>query len=292
MTGTPNTSNNASPTAQIPLGQDIPCARCGYNLRTQIPDGRCPECGAAVEEALRRYVSADAHWLRGLVWGIGLILVGAIGTLIELAPMVFDSGIRHGPPPALSVLPSLGIQLVLPVGLWLFTKPDPSGGVVRPSNIVGWVARGAAIAYVLGWAAVDLGELRLLTRFWNYDALILIWLTGTAGLVALAFAIRCRLICQWVSGKGSVWRVFVGLPSVLGLPITVVAIFGGLWLVWLYNTLQFGGGSDLAFLIVYLGAWWVIPVLILATLWTPFALLGFTDTLLQRAAQNRLQDGP
>jgi predicted RNA-binding Zn-ribbon protein involved in translation (DUF1610 family) len=34
------------------IEQDLPCAVCGYNLRTARRDGRCPECGIEVAETL------------------------------------------------------------------------------------------------------------------------------------------------------------------------------------------------------------------------------------------------
>jgi hypothetical protein len=36
----------------IPFDQDLPCLRCGYNLRGLKPTGQCPECGANIRKAL------------------------------------------------------------------------------------------------------------------------------------------------------------------------------------------------------------------------------------------------
>ena len=35
-----------------PLEKDLPCVRCGYNLRGLKPAGRCPECATPVSKAL------------------------------------------------------------------------------------------------------------------------------------------------------------------------------------------------------------------------------------------------
>ncbi len=63
---------------------DVPCTRCGYNLRSLAADGTCPECGTLVEEsARRRYLRfADPSWVRGLAGGAGLLLICLIGLII------------------------------------------------------------------------------------------------------------------------------------------------------------------------------------------------------------------
>ena len=78
-----------SQTVVAALSIDVPCIHCGYNLRGLVPGGMCPECGHAIDEALRgdllRFANPD--WLRKLrlgialqLWGIGLgIILGAIG---------------------------------------------------------------------------------------------------------------------------------------------------------------------------------------------------------------------
>lgn len=37
---------------------DLPCSRCGYNLRGLLVEGKCPECGESVEET----VTAASEW--------------------------------------------------------------------------------------------------------------------------------------------------------------------------------------------------------------------------------------
>jgi hypothetical protein len=37
---------------------DLPCGKCGYNLRGLMVDGKCPECGESVEES----VTAISEW--------------------------------------------------------------------------------------------------------------------------------------------------------------------------------------------------------------------------------------
>lgn len=77
---------------------DVPCVRCGYNLRGLQPEGHCPECGAAIEpsvaaEVTRRSVererarrrcvepleAASPGWLLTLQRGCELCLLGVLG---------------------------------------------------------------------------------------------------------------------------------------------------------------------------------------------------------------------
>lgn len=62
------------------IEQDIACIHCGYNLRALYPDGRCPECGAAIGESLRGDLLkfADAGWLERLAFGIRLKLLNIV----------------------------------------------------------------------------------------------------------------------------------------------------------------------------------------------------------------------
>ena len=71
-------SAEAEPRAIERIDRDLPCARCGYNLRSLAISGRCPECGKPVRWTI------DGNWLRygdpahltRLHRAIGLALVG------------------------------------------------------------------------------------------------------------------------------------------------------------------------------------------------------------------------
>jgi len=61
------------------LEQNIPCLRCGYNLRTLSSDARCPECAtpisSSLDPALLRY--ADPSWTSILALAFSLMLISA-----------------------------------------------------------------------------------------------------------------------------------------------------------------------------------------------------------------------
>lgn len=76
---------------QTLIENDLPCARCGYNLRAQAQDGACPECGAPVAEALANplYIGDPrrVRWIRSGLWATALALgaSGLIGTTLSIA---------------------------------------------------------------------------------------------------------------------------------------------------------------------------------------------------------------
>lgn len=72
-----------------PVESNIPCLRCGYNLRGLEPLGRCPECGDAVAPSIEAHRAAassavrlDAKWARRA--RVGAIVLLAAGLLCQL----------------------------------------------------------------------------------------------------------------------------------------------------------------------------------------------------------------
>src|SRR5258706_9556058 len=70
--------NSPPPPASPPpaLDQNLPCLRCGYNLRTLSIDARCPECAtpiaSSLDPTLLRY--ADPSWTHALGQALGLMI--------------------------------------------------------------------------------------------------------------------------------------------------------------------------------------------------------------------------
>ena len=96
-------ADSAEPEVRSPevIGEDLPCVRCGYNLRGLDVTGTCPECGGPVEASrsgdLLRF--ADVGWLtrifRGSRWieicSLALAWMAALALILVLrrvAPQV------------------------------------------------------------------------------------------------------------------------------------------------------------------------------------------------------------
>lgn len=113
------------------IDSDLPCRRCGYNLRGLICSGACPECGHAVAESARRNLLKDSD--PSYAWALA---VGAVLMILGLGLSSFSSALI---PPTM-VIEYLDVQswtglavlliaiaiFVMSVGLWKVTTIDPS----------------------------------------------------------------------------------------------------------------------------------------------------------------------
>jgi len=180
----------AAPVAQPPMnldaqgcvGEDIPCRRCGYNLRGLSPEGRCPECGIAVGRSLLGdYLRfAEPHWVRTLASGSTILLVAialtlALGSIT--AALMGIGGVR------VSWMWLRWQQSVIVVtafvGYWKLTTPDP-GTVEDPTRLTArrLVRIAQTISVILFCAPLVpfIGEARI-------DWIVLPLATGVIGIV-------------------------------------------------------------------------------------------------------------
>lgn len=103
---------------------DVPCRKCGYNLRGLNAEGRCPECGVAVGFSTQGdYLQfSSPQWLETLargariyIWGIVVLIAGSIAVGLLLRGSGAATWVQ------------LFAFAMLTVGWWLLTEPDPSG---------------------------------------------------------------------------------------------------------------------------------------------------------------------
>lgn len=75
------------------IAGDYHCLHCGYNLRSLLPGGQCPECGNPIDASLPGYIfkSQNVRPLRRARFGAMLLWLGALalGASIVVIPMLF-----------------------------------------------------------------------------------------------------------------------------------------------------------------------------------------------------------
>lgn len=114
--------------AQSLIDIDLACVACGYNLRTQPRDGRCPECATPVADSL---LSADPAWCRSTAWGLHFLSwVMAFSLLPLVHRWLFPVIVQNV---SINVVFRIGsvntgvyhaTNLALIGGLWWIARPD------------------------------------------------------------------------------------------------------------------------------------------------------------------------
>ena len=75
----------SAPAASLPSvsPSELPCAKCGYDLRAQPRDGICPECETPVEKAIElaaipqrpAWRDSDPRWRRRMIAGAWIMVL-------------------------------------------------------------------------------------------------------------------------------------------------------------------------------------------------------------------------
>jgi hypothetical protein len=257
---------------------DSACRKCGYNLRGLQADGQCPECGSpvalSVHGNLLRY--SDPVWLRRIARGIGLLLLGyyfVVGLpLLAGAVEIFAApGLPLGTARlenAFFMLLSTVRDLLIWIGIWLFTAPDPSGvdeyryrtvrkiaRIMLSINLVGsvlmrmspWITFTQALfvtvlmvrfsAWIIAiWAQLDylkgLAERLPDSKIVSMAKMLRTWLTAILG---AAYLVVTLLIITMIFGITILVRLIEFLPWVDLLFCVAVLILGILFLILLHK---------------------------------------------------------
>ena len=127
---------------------DVECLGCGYNLRMQDAEGRCPECGARVrwsleETAMRwgteylRRLAARVRWVALTAVGVPVAFVG--GTFLQgillrfLDPLSspMENWSQRNLVSLLSMFPGIAAVLLHVVAVWRVAGAPPGGQLNR-----------------------------------------------------------------------------------------------------------------------------------------------------------------
>lgn len=105
------------------LAHDLPCVRCGYNLRGLSPDGRCPECGAdvcasLVDPGIKPLTHSNPAWVRTVREALLLLLAAAASEIAVSAGVV---PYRHN---HLDVIAAAVANVLACYGVWKLAAPE------------------------------------------------------------------------------------------------------------------------------------------------------------------------
>lgn len=169
---------------------ELPCVGCGYNLRMASAEGKCPECGAAVERSLEETTMKwGSEYLRRLARSVywGAVLGGAMPVTYILIILCADYWLR-----TVGVATGYtGLSVGFAVAAWRATKAPRGQGV----GSCGWLIRAVAVAYAVGILLIIVPELLVLIvphwvfgtwymGFQRYSAVVLVVMFAGLALAA------------------------------------------------------------------------------------------------------------
>ena len=160
---------------------DLPCRRCGYNLRGLTIPGQCPECQAqlALATSGNELRFCDPTWVmrlaRGMNWlcvavviGGGFLLLSALGVIV-----------RRSPPLEWRFVVSVVVAALALIGVGMITSPDPAGDETRRAQRARWLLR----AWIVGSMTLQIsGDMPgVMPMAWRYSLLAMQFILGVAG---------------------------------------------------------------------------------------------------------------
>ena len=137
------------------LDDDLTCLHCGYNLRSLLPDGACPECGTAVARSIHGAVLrfCDPDWVGQLALGMKLLIASIVTQFLLVCLSWFL--MRTMADPSLAGTVRLVPAVLGLIGYWKLTTPDPgkteaavgldARQVTRAATVTGFVLSVASL---------------------------------------------------------------------------------------------------------------------------------------------------
>lgn len=205
---------------------DLLCGDCGYNLRTLPTEARCPECGAAVQDAVDRERTTSPAWVEVVSGGLSLLVVTLVLGVVAYGFMFVGWGVAI---PFCVVTTVAGLS-----GLFVITRPFPgqpprsdaysARGLIR-WTLIAIVASACALIFVQAAAmAIENPELARLVLRVVVPAGILVPLL----VLPILLARHLRNIMQRLSWRSeasfaSMMQTFTVFFEVMFLPSVIAA---------------------------------------------------------------------
>jgi hypothetical protein len=198
-------------TQPVPLQRDVPCARCGYDLRGLTPPGKCPECGFDIDQSIRTLHAAGVvappqrRWTRHMIEGVTCALISFAVPVVS--NFVFGD-LRSGQRTSTVVATTIVVWTLSAYAGWKLAALEPREVHEASRRRVSAALRGSSAAFLA------LGALTLwLTG--RSDALPM-WRLGfslLASTAAVTFFLRVRHAA-----------IRLGLPGLGGQSLMVAAL--------------------------------------------------------------------
>ena len=192
------------------IEDDLPCATCGYNLRTLPRKGRCPECGQDVRDSVLPTSPRFGSWreMRRVRVGIGLLVLSFLLPL--LIYIVFWLTLRSG---------ELRMQIMEdPTGIGAHLFEISAKAYSYYTFVVGPL-QAAAVALMLAPLGRGLSE----GRYWWRWGIVLVVATGVVG----GLYTTVSFYAQLPTSAGIVLNPYITIGS-------SVMCQGGFLLAWSY----------------------------------------------------------
>lgn len=198
------------------LDQDLSCLSCGYNLRGLAPRQICPECSHAVFlSILGDWLEySDPAWVNRVVSGIRWILWSLIGGFIWLQATASNL------PASVITATGVAVAVLLAVGYWKVTSPEPQAAVYERPVTLRKIARAGSIVGLALGCSLEVLKLRpLMIPFVHISPGACVAIAGW--LLVLVYVSRLARRTP----RGGATRTTKGIAAGLTISMTMPLIF-------------------------------------------------------------------
>ena len=136
-----------------PLQADVPCARCGYDLRGLTPPGKCPECAFDIDESIRaaRFAGmlppAQKRWARHMIEAVVIALAPFIISTVANVTFTDAGGPRARIPHVVAV--TILVWSLSSWSAWRLATLEPLERAIGSRRRLAVALRGSAVGFLM-----------------------------------------------------------------------------------------------------------------------------------------------